>query len=120
MFPPEIPKYLHTSGSTFLAFVNHGDPVARADKPYIRLLLDVYSRPTPLPYLNFEPSELCNAGTVILLYDRNPDGDDDDIGVSEVTNHMSSLLFGNVKVHPMKHYLTLLGAWKSAQVQQTS
>lgn len=120
MFPGEVIAHLHTSGSTFLAFVNHGDPVARADKPYIRLLLDVYSRPIPLPYLDFEAPELCNAGTVLLLYERNPDGDEDDIGISEVTNQMSNLLFGNVKVHQMRHYLTQIGAWKSAQIQEPS
>lgn len=120
MFPGEVIAHLHTSGSTFLAFVNHGDPVALADKPYIKLLLNVYSRPSPLPYLDFEASELCNAGTVLLIYDQNPDKDDDNIGVSEVTNNMSNLLFGNVKVHPMRHYLTLIGAWKSAQIQLAS
>ncbi|KAF8856614.1 alpha/beta-hydrolase [Acephala macrosclerotiorum] len=33
--------------SIFLSFVNEGDPVARADKAYIRSLLDLYSTPAP-------------------------------------------------------------------------
>lgn len=66
MFPPEIIAHLHSAEPTFLAFVHHGDPV---NKSHIRLPLDVYSRPTPLPYLDFESPGLCNAGTVFLLYD---------------------------------------------------
>ncbi|CZR61566.1 uncharacterized protein PAC_11463 [Phialocephala subalpina] len=33
--------------SIFLSFVNEGDPVARADKAYVRSLLDLYSTPAP-------------------------------------------------------------------------
>ena len=33
--------------SLFLAFVNEGDPVPRADKTYVRSLLDLYSTPAP-------------------------------------------------------------------------
>jgi len=33
--------------SLFLSFVNEGDPVARADKAYVRSLLDLYSTPAP-------------------------------------------------------------------------
>jgi hypothetical protein len=33
--------------SIFLSFVNEGDPVARADKAYIRSLLSLYSTPAP-------------------------------------------------------------------------
>ena len=55
----------------------------------------------------------CNAGTVLLLYNRFPDGDDDDISVFEVTIPISNLLFDNVKVHSMRHHLTLILACKS-------
>lgn len=33
--------------SIFMSFVNEGDPVARADKSYVRSLLDLYSSPAP-------------------------------------------------------------------------
>jgi hypothetical protein len=33
--------------SLFLSFVNEGDPVARADKAYIRSLLNLYTHPVP-------------------------------------------------------------------------
>jgi len=33
--------------SLFFSFVNEGDPVARADKAYVRSLLDLYSHPAP-------------------------------------------------------------------------
>jgi hypothetical protein len=38
---PELRK------SIFLSFVNEGDPVPRADKAYVRSLLDLYSTPAP-------------------------------------------------------------------------
>lgn len=34
-------------GSLFLSFVNEGDPVARADKAYVRSLLELFARPAP-------------------------------------------------------------------------
>ncbi|KAH6662868.1 Alpha/Beta hydrolase protein [Halenospora varia] len=35
------------SKSLFMSFVNEGDPVARADRAYVRSLLDLYSSPPP-------------------------------------------------------------------------
>lgn len=40
---PELKKTL------FLSFVNEGDPVARADKAYVRSLLDLFATPAPTP-----------------------------------------------------------------------
>lgn len=34
--------------SLFLSFVNEGDPVTRADKKYVRSLLDLYAKPAPV------------------------------------------------------------------------
>lgn len=39
---PELKK------SLFLSFVNEGDPVARADKAYVRSLLDLFATPSPV------------------------------------------------------------------------
>ena len=92
----------------------------RADKLYIRLLLDIYSNPIAIPNLTLPESELCNAGTVLLLYDQDPDGEDDQTGIADLTDGIGHLLFGNVKVHPMKYYLTLLGVWKAGQTRDAS
>lgn len=40
---PELRK------SLFLSFVNEGDPVARADKAYVRSLLELFATPAPTP-----------------------------------------------------------------------
>lgn len=40
---PELKK------SLFISFVNEGDPVARADKAYVRSLLDLFATPAPAP-----------------------------------------------------------------------
>lgn len=43
---PTIPSLKH---SLFLSFINEGDPVARADKSYVKSLLDLYASPAPIP-----------------------------------------------------------------------
>lgn len=50
---PELEK------SLFLTFVNEGDPVARADKAYVRSLVDLYTSPAP----GLERQGQCVAGT---------------------------------------------------------
>ncbi|EED19816.1 conserved hypothetical protein [Talaromyces stipitatus ATCC 10500] len=44
--PTGKPRYYK---NIFFAFVNEGDPVARADKAYVRSLLELYARPDPRP-----------------------------------------------------------------------
>ena len=41
---PTVPRL---KKSLFLSFINEGDPVPRADKAYIRSLLDLYTSPAP-------------------------------------------------------------------------
>lgn len=41
---PHSPRH---SKSLFLSFINEGDPVPRADKAYVRSLLDLYTSPLP-------------------------------------------------------------------------
>ncbi|TAQ83961.1 hypothetical protein B7494_g7720 [Chlorociboria aeruginascens] len=48
---PELKK------SLFLAFVNEGDPVTRADKAYVRSLLDLYTTTAPVPTQNQNQNE---------------------------------------------------------------
>lgn len=37
----------HLEKSIFLSFINEGDPIARAEKAYLRSLIDLYSKPAP-------------------------------------------------------------------------
>lgn len=65
--PPKVPRL---KKSLFLSFVNEGDPVPRADKAYIRSLLDLYTSPAPsvprtithLPAAEKEKSSKCALG----------------------------------------------------------
>ncbi|KAJ5812181.1 hypothetical protein N7474_008482 [Penicillium riverlandense] len=51
--PPSAERPLHptpspdSEGSLFYAFINEGDPVPRADKAYLRSLLNLYTSPAP-------------------------------------------------------------------------
>lgn len=47
LLPLQTPKTPALRKSLFLSFVNEGDPVARADKAYVRSLIDLYSSPSP-------------------------------------------------------------------------
>ncbi|KAI0471051.1 Alpha/Beta hydrolase protein [Xylariaceae sp. FL0804] len=56
LLPPPRPSSSHHRGSRsrnrssrslFLSFVNEGDPVARADRAYVRSLLELYAAPAP-------------------------------------------------------------------------
>lgn len=47
LLPLSNPQNPSLRKSLFLSFVNEGDPVPRADKAYIRSLLDLYSTPAP-------------------------------------------------------------------------
>jgi hypothetical protein len=66
------------SGSLFFAFINEGDPVARADKGYFLSLLDLYVSPAPddrnqqrAPiYWRMPVSTLALAGRLIVLRPR--------------------------------------------------
>jgi len=47
LLPLKKPDKSALKKSVFLSFVNEGDPVPRADKAYIRSLLDLYATPAP-------------------------------------------------------------------------
>ncbi|ORY10613.1 Alpha/Beta hydrolase protein [Clohesyomyces aquaticus] len=102
---------LQSPNTCFLALVTHGDPVPRADRPYIRQLLQLYSNPSDLPRdadFHFDPPELWNAGNPIILFDKNPDGDEEQITAVEATAGLEKFLWGNVKMHDLKIYLEML------------
>ena len=47
LLPLAKPAHRSLRKSLFYSFVNEGDPVPRADKAYVRSLLDLYSTPAP-------------------------------------------------------------------------
>ena len=47
LLPLTKPSALKYKKSLFMSFINEGDPVPRADKAYIRSLLNLYASPTP-------------------------------------------------------------------------
>lgn len=47
LLPLSKPNRHELRKSVFLSFLNEGDPVGRADKAYVRSLLDLYSSPAP-------------------------------------------------------------------------
>jgi hypothetical protein len=47
LLPLATPNTPALRKSLFLSFVNEGDPVPRADKAYVRSLIDLYSSPSP-------------------------------------------------------------------------
>ncbi|KAI0005670.1 alpha/beta-hydrolase [Xylariaceae sp. FL0662B] len=49
LFPLQKPDRSEFKKFLFLSFVNEGDPVARADKAYVRSLLELFAAPAPAP-----------------------------------------------------------------------
>jgi hypothetical protein len=118
---PDISATLSSRDTQFLAFVAHGDPVPRADRPFVRQLLQIYSTSSDDPEtaaFQFDPPELFNAGNTIVLFDNNADGDEDDIVAVEATAGIGEFLWGNVKMHNMKVYLELLSSLQAGANDQ--
>ncbi len=83
----------------------------RADRPFVRQLLQIYSSASDTPMVvdfRFDPPELWNAGNPVVLFDKNADGDEEEIVAVEATAGLGEFLWGNVKMHDMKIYLELL------------
>jgi len=67
----------------------------------------------------FVPATLFNAGMTVLLYDKNQDADEIAVSSSVVSpERIGGLLFGNVKIHPMKEYLSLIGSLRQHHEDQ--
>lgn len=47
--PDDYHRRPHLRKSLFMSFVNEGDPVARADKAYMKSLLELFAAPAPTP-----------------------------------------------------------------------
>lgn len=85
--PRQPPTCTKRFKSMFFAFINEGDPVARADKDYFFSLLDLYVSPTPGSscsvlgsrsktrsdtYWRVPPLTLSNVGRLVLLRGSGP------------------------------------------------
>jgi len=103
----------------FLAFALAGDPVARIDKPYLDTLMQIYCSPTILHDIQISSPKLFNAGTVVILTDLNKDAEENQITALLPRERLSEILFGNLQLHPMKQYLTLVDEWaRSIELKQ--
>lgn len=129
LFPTKSPESLE---SMFYAFINEGDPVPRAEKPYITSLLNLYMSPAPFslgtsrtyPFVSRQnkpaiwrvpPATLHLAGNVVLLRHQpqdpllnSPHGANtvqkDEIEACQIPNEiMHDVIFGD----PMKHWMGL-------------
>lgn len=113
--------------SIFLSFVNEGDPVVRADKAYVKSLLDLLASPPPSqrkdtnksrkkPTWNVPPCTLSNAGRIVVLRsgdldakpkDRKTVRERLDEGVVTVTcseERLRSVIWGDPVCHLMSLY----------------
>jgi hypothetical protein len=103
----------------FLAFALAGDPIARIDKPYLDILIQIYCSPTILQDIQISSPELFNAGTVAILTDLNKDAEENQIAALLPGEALPDILFGNSQLHPMKQYLTLVDEWaRSIELKQ--
>ena len=60
--------------------------------------------------IQLDMPELWSAGIPVVLFDQNPDADDDDIVAVEAETGLRDFLWGNVKMHDMKVYLQMLSS----------
>ncbi|KAE8356381.1 Alpha/Beta hydrolase protein [Aspergillus coremiiformis] len=118
LLPPNPP-------SIFYAFINEGDPVPRAEKPYITSLLNLYLSPGPFhldttrtyPFIrrkttpatwHVPPTTLALAGHIVLL--RTPAADHrtpgPEVEACHVTNELlKDVIFGDPIQHMMGLYM---------------
>ncbi|RMZ39195.1 hypothetical protein AFCA_006562 [Aspergillus flavus] len=129
LFPTKSPASL---GSMFYAFINEGDPVPRAEKPYITSLLNLYMSPAPFslgtsrtyPFVSRKdkpaiwrvpPATLHLAGNVVLLRHQSQDPvlnlphgantiQKDEIEACQIPSEIiHDVIFGD----PIKHWMGL-------------
>ncbi|KAF4589152.1 lipase, class 3 [Ophiocordyceps camponoti-floridani] len=100
--------------SIFLALINEGDPVARADKAYIRSLLALLASPPPTrspgpmspTFWPVPPSTLSNAGHIVVLRGsaRSPHQDEVVEAVSCRDDQLRTVIWGDPLCHLMSLY----------------
>jgi hypothetical protein len=104
---PALAPFLESS--TFISFVNEGDPIPRCDAEYVSSLLKLWVSPMPKGEVEWpipEPT-LDNAGTVVgIPRDRDEDGSTLLVMVGDDgTDGLVGRVFGDPKMHKMDLYL---------------
>jgi hypothetical protein len=99
--------------STFISFVNEGDPIPRCDSGYINSLLQLWVSPIPKGEVKWSIPEpiLENAGTVVGIT-RDPGEDGGTLLVMVGDDGRDGLrwrVFGDAKTHKMDVYLKRVG-----------
>ncbi|KAI0431920.1 Alpha/Beta hydrolase protein [Xylaria sp. FL1042] len=61
LFPLQTPHRHELRKSLFYSFVNEGDPVTRADKAYVKSLLELFAAPAPTPMKPVLPEPPANS-----------------------------------------------------------
>ncbi|RWA07397.1 hypothetical protein EKO27_g7709 [Xylaria grammica] len=56
LFPLQTPHRYELRKSLFCSFINEGDPVTRADKAYVKSLLELFAAPAPTPIKSVLPA----------------------------------------------------------------
>ncbi|PFH61077.1 hypothetical protein XA68_18285 [Ophiocordyceps unilateralis] len=111
--PPVSLLPLTKPSSIFLSFVNEGDPVARADKAYVKSLLALLASPGPVPgptppFWPVPPSTLSNAGRIVVLRRNVPAhaqrGDDSVEAVTCRDDQLRGVVWGDPVCHLMSLY----------------
>jgi hypothetical protein len=119
-----------TRRGLFMSIVNQGDPVARADKAYIRSLVELYTKHGPTEFINaspqtlkkeweLPPAELANAGVVVVAHDTKADIKETDWKLSIVDQRiLDGLVWGkpckstcNRSVRNCYRDVLIMGVW---------
>jgi hypothetical protein len=72
LFPLQTPHRFELRKSLFYSFVNEGDPVTRADKAYVKSLLELFAAPAPTTAKNKDPIKSLTASTNPLPKSSKP------------------------------------------------
>ncbi|KAF4998772.1 hypothetical protein FGRMN_2913 [Fusarium graminum] len=134
LLPLAKPESPYTRKSVFLSIVNEGDPVVRADKAYVKSLLDLLSSPPPphrkesksrsrsrsrdeKPTWKVPVSTLSNAGRIVVLRSGDPHAEPKDrktvqerrkegvLAVTCVDQDLRGVIWGDPVCHLMELYL---------------
>ncbi|RCI16158.1 hypothetical protein L249_1814 [Ophiocordyceps polyrhachis-furcata BCC 54312] len=118
--PVSLLPLVNPSSGIFLSFVNEGDPVARADKAYVKSLLALLaSPPPPLPpppqyptptFWPVPPSTLSNAGHIVVLRGDVSAVDGRRVEAVEAVTCREDQLRGVIWGDPVCHWMSVYAA----------
>ncbi|RDA88887.1 hypothetical protein CP532_5511 [Ophiocordyceps camponoti-leonardi (nom. inval.)] len=113
--PVSLLPLVNPSSGIFLSFVNEGDPVARADKAYVKSLLALLTGPPPPQYPTptfwpVPPSTLSNAGRIVVLRGDVSAVDARRVETVEAVACREDQLRGVIWGDPVCHWMSLYAA----------